>query len=117
MLPAFFGLLKFTQWGGMYTDSWCHIRVYSGSPFTGAKVEEQYVIASTIGPPIVYGPPVHNHLTCLMWARTVQCGKVTPQGWTIKWASPQFKGQRYYDPKNACDIPLSPVLDWFRLAS
>lgn len=114
MLPTLFGLEKYTQWGGMYTDSWCRTWVYSGDPNTGGPVSSELVVASTVGPPPVFSASMHNHAICAMWARTVQCGRVTKAGWTVRWVSPELKGVRFLGPRNACDIPLDPHAEWFR---
>lgn len=114
MLPGIFGFQKFTQWGGMYTDSWCRVDVYAGNPHTESGVPMESVIASTVGPGAVYSAPMHNFETCLMWSRRVQCGRVTKDGWTVRWARPYFKKQYYIDPLNACDLQVQPGLEWFR---
>lgn len=114
MLPGIFGFQKFTQWGGMYTDSWCRVDVYSGNPNTDSDVKMESVIASTVGPGAVYSAPMHNFETCLMWSRSVQCGRKTKEGWTVTWARPYFKKQYFIDPQNACDLQLQPGVEWFR---
>jgi hypothetical protein len=113
MLPGFFGLMKFTQWGGMYTDSWCRMDTYSADPKTEG-VQSEWVQASTVGPGAVFSAPMHNFMSCLMWARKVQCGRVTKDGWKVTWVSPEFKGKHFFDPRNACDVPLDPNAEWFR---
>lgn len=114
MLPGFFGLQKFTQWGAMYTDSWCRMDVYSANPNGGDDVKSEWVQASTVGPGAVFSAPMHNFMSCLMWARKVQCGRVTQDGWKVTWVSPEFKGKHFFDPQNACDVPLDPSAEWFR---
>ena len=114
MLPGFFGLQKFTQWAGMYTDSWCRVTAYAENPHTHPQTKSEEITASTVGAPPVYSAPMHNYDSCLMWARTVQCGRVTSGGWKVAWASPVFKGKRYIDPANACDVPLDAHAQWFR---
>ncbi len=113
MLPGYFGLMKFTQWGAMYTDSWCRVEVYSGDP-SDENAATQSVTASTYGPGAVFSAPMHNHFSCAMWARTIQCGRTMSDGWTVVWARPVYKGNFFLDPNNACDMPLDPNAEWFR---
>ncbi len=113
MLPAVFGFQKFTQWGGMFTDSWCVVQAYSDNPHTNPQAFHEEVIASLVGPPITWSPPLHNHMSCLMWAKQVQCGRVTKDGWTVKWADPVFKHVSYYAPGNACDVSDQSG-EWYR---
>lgn len=113
MLPQYFGMMKFTQWGAMYTDSWCRVDISSGKPGDDG-VQSDVVTASTVGPGAVFSAPMHNYQSCLMWARMVQCGRVMPDGWTVAWARPFFKGQYFLGEDNVCDLPLDPDAEWFR---
>lgn len=114
MLPRYFGMQKFTQWGAMYTDSWCRMDVYSANPAGGGDVKTESVTASLVGPPAVFSSPMHNFASCLMWARKVQCSRVTGGGWKVAWVRPEFKSTFFFDPGNACDVPVDPNVEWFR---
>ena len=46
MVPQVFGLMHFTQWGGMYTDGWC--QVHATSALLGEPHEEMSIRAGSV---------------------------------------------------------------------
>lgn len=111
MLPAVFGMELFTQWGAMYTDSWCSVRVYDGDPLK-PETHTMNVTAGITDTSPVWSAPMHNEETCTMYARNILCGQKSTEGWTIVWARPFFKGKYFLDPQNVCDLTLGSY-EWF----
>ncbi len=104
MLPSLFGMQKFTQWGAMYTDSWCQVRVYDKDPGKNSDAKSLNVLGGTTNTRPVWSAPMHNPESCAMYARNVLCGQPSADGWTVVWAQPYFKGKYYLDPVNACTL-------------
>lgn len=116
MIPSVFGLQSFTQWGGMYTDSWCNATVYSGHPEDPGVQSKWFTVAKDQTTVAVWSSPMHNQTTCAMWFREVLCGRTVPEGWKVVWVKPNYKHQEYMGDNNACDIKLELHAPWFRNA-
>lgn len=119
MIPAAFGLQNFTQWGGMYTNSWCSVWVYQSSPYVVGSEnipKERQVAGMTDGSRFVWYGNQHNEQTCALWART-RCGRASAAGWTIHWVVPVFKEKFFLGQGNACDVQPPNSFDWFHYDS
>ncbi|MEQ1849874.1 MAG: hypothetical protein ABL890_04780 [Candidatus Peribacteraceae bacterium] len=114
MVPAAFGLQHFTQWGGMYSNSWCRIQIADRDPLTESDAQVAEVTAGFVTQ-AVWSYPMHNRSTCAVWGRKY-CGKPSPQGgWTVEWVRPYFKDEYYMDPENVCTVPMpASYSSWFQ---
>lgn len=114
VMPRFFGLQSFTQWGGMYTDGWCsaHTAAEStvdlGRPPTKEEAEEFFGSPTTRS---VWSAPMQNLESCLRWGQS-WCGKEHRPGWRIYHVQPYFRGEYPWEYTNVCDLP-QPDPPWF----
>jgi len=100
VVPGFFGLQSFTQWGGMYVGAWCNVEFRPSTP-DGGGGEKEHVRA-----------PQHNSRTCVMWARD-RCGKVSGKGWVVSFAHPTMNAEEILGVgANVCDLPPADP-PWF----
>lgn len=113
MIPAVFGFQNFTQWGGMYTDSWCFAELFEMNPALHPTSRSQVLtIGKDDGTRVVLYNPQYNEQTCAARART-ECGRTTKDGWVVNWVRPRFKAAYFMGYSNACDLPLSASSPWF----
>lgn len=117
IVPKFFGLQHFSQWAGMYTDSWCNVRIYSADPESGPDVKNENIMAGMTRTQPVWSAPMHNETSCAIWAQRNLCNRMSQGGWEVKWASPYFKTRYYLEPKNVCEMTIDSSFDWFRHVS
>lgn len=117
MIPRFFGLQYFTQWGGMYTDGWCSVEA---SDVRAATAEErgrggrtERVLAGDLQSwRLVWFPPMHRAETCVAWARS-WCGKTSPKGMPIVSVFPYFRREFLSKGLDVCQLPSNPSFRWF----
>lgn len=113
MMPAAFGLQHFTQWGGMYSDSWCTIQLADKNPMEHADAQIENVTAGLVTR-AVWSYPMHNKRTCAVWGRKY-CGRTAQGGWSVSWVRPHFKGEFYMDPDNMCAVHIPATFSsWFQ---
>gem|GEM_PF-4046942 len=114
MVPGAFGLQHFTQWGGMYSNSWCRIQVSDKNPLGNRDARTEDVTAGLVTQS-VWSYPMHNRKTCAVWGKK-HCGKTAPQGgWEVTWVRPFYKNQYYLDPENVCDVTMpASYSSWFQ---
>jgi len=112
MLPGIFGLQHFTQWGGMYTNSWCKVQIADKDPLLHTDARSEHIMAGLVTRS-VWSFPMHNEESCVVWSRRY-CGKQAKDGWTITWVRPHYKNEYFLDPNNACDLALpASTAIWF----
>ena len=120
LAPRVFGFQQFTQWGGMYIDSWCVTDVSSGArigktfpPKNPAEVD-RLLAGDGRTSPIVWYAPMHNEKTCIAWARNL-CGEQAPeQAWRIGTVFATLHGKKLARGGNICLLPEDPSFSWFR---
>lgn len=120
MLPAFFGLQEFTQWGGMYTDGWCAVNAESAvvanakDPLPPGAEMKRILAGDMQREPIVWYPPMQSEQTCIAFARS-WCGVQAPgTTWKVQSAFPFFRGAFLVHEKDICALPNIPSFSWFQ---
>ena len=103
IVPHFFGLQNFTQWGGMYTDGWCSIFIASEETRNFADPPSHVKTKHIQGPStsIVWYAPMQSEETCIAWAQS-HCNTVQEEGWSARAISAYFRQRYLFEGKNVC---------------
>jgi hypothetical protein len=112
--PHMFGMKQSLQWGGVYTDFWCEVRIVSDVNADLDNIPEtanweQIRSPTTRG---VWYSPMHGSKSCIAWARSF-CDIERP-GYIVKAAFAWRRGMYLLGKKNVCDLPLEKYDGWFR---
>jgi hypothetical protein len=119
LAPRVFGFQQFTQWGGMYIDSWCVTNVSSDlrtsqlQPPADPSQVDRLLAGDGRTSPIVWYAPMHNEVTCVAWARNL-CGKQVPgEAWRMRTVFASFREKDLAHGANVCLLPEDPSFSWF----
>jgi hypothetical protein len=118
LIPQAFGLMNFTQWGGMYTDAWCR-GVFQDIPSDTQKraapgaTEYQELAGDTSKNAIVWFSPMHNERTCIGWVRS-WCNKPIREGWVAKSAFAYYRGKYLNNEEDVCGLPEEKSFRFFQ---
>jgi len=111
VLPPFFGLQNFVQWGGMYDDRWCTVALYDNNPHDFPDAQSETVVPGS-DVHRVYSAAMHNRQTCYALART-RCGTTSKAGWVVAWVEPEFQRVRLTGTVDVCAAETSSMDFWF----
>jgi hypothetical protein len=114
MAPGLFGLVAFTQWGGMYTDGWCSVQVRT------VPVDDLNAVPADRTDRIqaprsraVWSSPMHNTESCIRWGQSL-CGISVPDTpeLIVREAWPFFRNRWPLDTTDVCTLPR-PSIPWY----
>ena len=110
VMPGAFGLQGYTQWGGMYEDGWCYVRV-ARMPAELDPAAETFEVREDQHD--VWYTPMHNPASCVAWARS-WCGNEAPNGWMVAAAYAYHRGAFLENGADVCSLPDRPSFRWYR---
>jgi len=115
IVPQFFGLQNFTQWGGMYTSGWCTAHLFSEAVSEPSKRPPKGVLRDRMDSPTTqpaFGATMHSRETCIAWGRSF-CDRPSHEGWIAQAVYPNFRKSYPLGNTNVCDLPPDSSLAWF----